>query len=321
MIRFQLRTDSELIRQAFEASLMCCCSDEEDLSENLVRFTLMKQPFIPDLLPRKLIKYLGMGNRIVEKSLYITKYENAALLVTDLIRQQTSGYFNFEILPIDNVDIQSLMFYIKDHMTRHLIYHGLLVLHAGAVVDKWNRIFMVLGSTGQGKSSFIMNAFHSGNYQIVADDRCIINMKRGRLYTNRQRVRLLNNDCMQFRDYVEDKVELRNRGEEKYSILLRTQEAGDGWLSFQKSNLYLVWLAGVSEEETRIKIGLSDDYLDPLFDTTQEGIYVFYESMMENATKKLLMGLPLLQIIRHPQEHVFGIFEQNKHDLIQQLRG
>lgn len=308
MINFQLNTDSELIKKAFDSSLMFPANHSGVLQDVIV-FDLRRKKTDIDILPEKIKKYLKYSNRIVKDNLYVTRYNEDALIISDLENRRTSGYFDMEILPEKSVSVQSLMFFIKDHMLRHLIFHDYMVLHAGAVCDKKGRMFIIAGKSGMGKSSFIMNAHHSEEYQIIADDKCVFSLLDKRIFKNLKNIRLLKNDFSSFQQHFIDEIQLEKLHNEKFSISLFDEKREENWVAYDKKSTFVIWLEGESENGTITELKDADAVLDEMFSTTQENLYLFHEKNIEKQAKAFLEKLPVLSIIRNSNEHVFNIFD------------
>ncbi len=151
----------------------------DEIKENSINVKIFVNipSFIDDIfetIPKKLPS-TKTGIDGILNDLYISYYFNGKIFI---VTNMEKGITSAKIHPFCSEKNKRLFItsLLRNHIVRHLIYGGYFVYHASAIAEKTsNKVTMILGASGTGKTTFALEAVKSNLYNFISEDKVAVN--------------------------------------------------------------------------------------------------------------------------------------------------
>ncbi|MDR2406514.1 MAG: hypothetical protein LBE13_00150 [Bacteroidales bacterium] len=239
--------------------------------------------------------------------LFVSSYLNKSIIIiTDIANNVTfakidPGYNH-------NTRILFLSTLLRKHVFFHYVSKGYLVYHASAILDRnTKKSIILLGSSGSGKTTFVMEAVKSGNYYFISDDRIVMNPNNKQIFGSPV-VHLRSNAGNEYNYIIENKM-LINGGikEKKHQALIK-----ECFYTNRAVCNCCIFLKQYDNNTSSFLEKINNDECDDMFYNSQENLYSLFEKEKYQAAIKAIKSFEIFKLSHVERDKNFEVFLRGK---------
>ena len=310
MLYFNLATQSSEIKRIFHYANPLPKSNAVYSESESVDVTITTKPIKVDL------DILGLGQSLLKErnlniygdGVYITKYmEGKVLIYTDVKKRKTVGYICEDVE--NTYKTMRYAGWIRSHIIYHLVANNYFVLHAAGIVDEDCNLYIIIGESQSGKSTFVLDALTRGNYKIISDDRLLISPDMNMVLGNSRYVRCCMSDVSNYSKAADSITAINSGIYGKMAFGISDNRRLDSISLNPSKKVHIVFLDARMACKDSIK-NLDIIQFGSLINATQKEQYPYTFSKQMDRLVDILSQYNMVQIKRNEEGRNYSIFQQ-----------
>lgn len=303
-IRFEWNSEERFRFLQFGTSFYCGNSDSYKVKVNVNTCSTLDNVFLEleKFFPR--IK-TGLDGRW--KNYYISYFFNGEIsIITNTKEGITAAKIHKSY-----AEEQKRLFIVnlmRNHIIRHLIYGGYLIYHASAIVKRnTNHATMVIGRNNSGKTTFALEAVKSGAYQLLAEDKVVMNPLNNVIFGGKS-IHLRADRRDAYMDFLENRS-LINGGvtERKYQASIRPE--------FYRNTGRLCQVIILNQDyDTSVSFSKKvtfNEKMKLIIEHAQKNLYIDSEKEVYNKSIKKIFDVPVYELYRSQEDTNYAVFQRD----------